>query len=265
MSINMKFRILLVAVTAGCMAGAMSAQTGTAKLSAPVSGAASRTAYRAPYLLAAVDEEAASAPSNGGRQNIKVHGHWLIDVRNPDGTLAQHRDFENSLQDSGFNITQLMAGTITAGEPTITLYQAFSNPSICFGAVCRIAEYANGAQAAYISPCAPSSCAPNLVATVVTIVSGSTTSYALKLSGQFTAAQNGGIGSVGTVWFNCATSSSAISNVPPSSCASQTNLPANSVIATNGTAVPNFTATSISTLSVTSGQIIQVTVTLTFS
>jgi len=26
-----------------------------------------------------------------------VHGHWTIEVRNPDGTVATHREFENSL------------------------------------------------------------------------------------------------------------------------------------------------------------------------
>ena len=26
-----------------------------------------------------------------------MHGHWTIDVRNPDGTLVTHREFENAL------------------------------------------------------------------------------------------------------------------------------------------------------------------------
>jgi hypothetical protein len=29
--------------------------------------------------------------------DIKVHGHWTIDVRNVDGTLASHNEFENEL------------------------------------------------------------------------------------------------------------------------------------------------------------------------
>ncbi len=35
----------------------------------------------------------------GGRQaeGIKVHGHWTIDVRNPDKTLASHHEIENEL------------------------------------------------------------------------------------------------------------------------------------------------------------------------
>jgi len=26
-----------------------------------------------------------------------VHGHWTIDVREPDGTLVSHNEFENAL------------------------------------------------------------------------------------------------------------------------------------------------------------------------
>jgi hypothetical protein len=33
-------------------------------------------------------------PSRGG---ITVHGHWIIDVLNPDGSVASHADFENEL------------------------------------------------------------------------------------------------------------------------------------------------------------------------
>jgi hypothetical protein len=31
------------------------------------------------------------------KEGIKVHGHWTIDVRNADGTLASHNEFENAL------------------------------------------------------------------------------------------------------------------------------------------------------------------------
>jgi hypothetical protein len=44
---------------------------------------------------------AEKAEPGGKSEGIKVHGHWIIDVRNPDGTLATHREFENSLQISG--------------------------------------------------------------------------------------------------------------------------------------------------------------------
>src|SRR6267378_4379919 len=38
----------------------------------------------------------ASESKGGQKEGITVHGHWTIDVRNPDGTLVTHREFENA-------------------------------------------------------------------------------------------------------------------------------------------------------------------------
>lgn len=40
------------------------------------------------------------ASRDGSHEAIKVHGHWTIEVRNPDGTLVTHREFENSFTQS---------------------------------------------------------------------------------------------------------------------------------------------------------------------
>jgi hypothetical protein len=46
-----------------------------------------------------------AAPSErqpkGNHEGIKVHGHWTIEVRNPDGKLVSHTEFENSLDTNG--------------------------------------------------------------------------------------------------------------------------------------------------------------------
>jgi hypothetical protein len=42
-----------------------------------------------------VAEEKSSG--DGRHEGIKVHGHWTIEVLNPDGTVAAHRDFHNAL------------------------------------------------------------------------------------------------------------------------------------------------------------------------
>lgn len=39
----------------------------------------------------------------GTHEGSKVHGHWVIEVKNPDGKLVRHVEFENSL-DPGFNL-----------------------------------------------------------------------------------------------------------------------------------------------------------------
>ena len=46
------------------------------------------------------DAAARTAPK-GVNQGILVSGYWKIDVRNPDGSLAKHVEFENSLTDAG--------------------------------------------------------------------------------------------------------------------------------------------------------------------
>lgn len=54
-------------------------------------------------------------------EGIHVHGHWVIEVRNPDGTLAQRREFENALADGGNLLESLLLGTETPGAWTIIL------------------------------------------------------------------------------------------------------------------------------------------------
>lgn len=42
-----------------------------------------------------------SHKQQGRGESIQVHGHWTIDVRNPDGALASHNEFENALEPTG--------------------------------------------------------------------------------------------------------------------------------------------------------------------
>jgi len=39
----------------------------------------------------------AKPTAKGQHEGIKVHGHWIIEVKNPDGSLAKRVEFENSL------------------------------------------------------------------------------------------------------------------------------------------------------------------------
>ena len=39
----------------------------------------------------------AAAEKKGSAEGIKVHGHWTIEIRNPDGTLESRREVENAL------------------------------------------------------------------------------------------------------------------------------------------------------------------------
>jgi hypothetical protein len=54
----------------------------------------------------ATAQEQPTAPAHGDRgakpaDGVRIHGHWTIDIRNPDGTLASHNEFENALTPFG--------------------------------------------------------------------------------------------------------------------------------------------------------------------
>ena len=69
-------------------------------------------------VSAAAAKKVPAAPSASKRQTeaIKVHGHWTIEVRNPDGTVASRREFENAIADTGADLlTGLISGEYTPG------------------------------------------------------------------------------------------------------------------------------------------------------
>ena len=58
-------------------------------------------------IASAEKAETPTAP----REAIKVHGHWIIVIRNPDGSVASRREFENSLDVTGQTfLSWLLAG-----------------------------------------------------------------------------------------------------------------------------------------------------------
>jgi len=82
-------------------------------------------------ILAAVASPAAaqSADHAGPRvpgDGIKVHGHWTIELTNPDGTVAARHEFENALLNQGARVlaTLLQSNTprgfwlVQVGTPT---------------------------------------------------------------------------------------------------------------------------------------------------
>jgi hypothetical protein len=62
--------------------------------------------------------------AKGDREGIKVHGHWTIDVKNPDGKIASHLDFENALDgnEGADLLTGMLSGEYIPVGFTITLY-----------------------------------------------------------------------------------------------------------------------------------------------
>jgi hypothetical protein len=192
--------------------------------------------------------EAAGKPSaeekpygGGNHEGIKVHGHWTIDVRNPDGTLVTHREFENSLVPTNGNavLLSLLARSSVAGGFQVGL----SNPSgtgLCGAGVCTISESSQSFSQGNSS---------NLVVQA-SIFGNSNVVNQVNLIGSVFVISGGSIVSVNTVLFTCPAS------VSPQACASGSS-------ALGST----FTQTTISPqpISVAPRQIVQVTVNLSFS
>ncbi len=104
--------VIGIAVGVPGAAGVSQAQT-QAQAAAKPAPTALRTAP-----LSAPQAERASA--GGTKNGITVHGWWVIEVKNPDGTVVNRREFENHLEtgsgtNGGYNLTSLLSGYLVAG------------------------------------------------------------------------------------------------------------------------------------------------------
>ena len=71
---------------------------------------------------------------------IGVSGHWVIEVRDPDGTLATRREFHNTLHPSN-NIREILTSQRSAGALEVTLdCSSVGCPRPCPTGLCRIVE-----------------------------------------------------------------------------------------------------------------------------
>lgn len=66
------------------------------------------------------------APAKGTHEGIQIHGHWVIEVRNPDGTLGQRREFENALVPQGTNVLAgVLSGSAVVASWQVLLLDAY--------------------------------------------------------------------------------------------------------------------------------------------
>lgn len=117
----------------------VSAQAGDILLPAPTQDA-SAVVRGAPQTASAQTSllENQSPAARGAQEGIKVHGHWTVELRNPDGSVATHREFENQLS-SPLGLASILARQVSVGFWNIAVYPA----SICGntnGAGCSIVE-----------------------------------------------------------------------------------------------------------------------------
>jgi hypothetical protein len=191
--------------------------------------------------------------AGGQHEGIKVHGHWTIEVRNPDGSVVTHREFENSLQSSGgTSLASILAGTASPGMWEIRLNGNPSAPSPCPPAPTGFRFLpANDTSCVILSSVfalSASSASSNVFPNLTVNSSGT---GQLVLNGNAIASRDGGVAIVSSYLGSC------FPSMPPSTCGQTLQL-----------MPPQFTAVTLSpaqVVQVTAGQTIAVTVNISFS
>lgn len=212
----------------------------------------------ATLLVGSAAFAAAQAPAQRGGpvEGIKVHGHWEIEVRNPDGSLATRTEFENALVAGNTVISDLMQGFVVPGRWVIRAAGA------C-GAIGSVSTTCYSVPAGSVA-----TVAPEIFETLTVVDLG----VSMQLFGSFTATADGSIPFVGTTMVGCGTTAARNStNTPaPSQCLPMVQMsgsPFNNTLIspTPNTRMQSFTATTLTPIPVTTGQIVQVRVTISFS
>ncbi|MFZ1086319.1 MAG: hypothetical protein WAN35_15255 [Terracidiphilus sp.] len=260
--------VALSQTVCGQIAATTAQPRGISASGAPVMGVGPVSA--ASHDPAALASVATAKPTNSQRgsgefyQGVKMHGHWIIDVKNPDGTLVEHRDFENALEGGGQGfLVGLMSGYLTPGNYMIVMGPQSGNGACVAtfqwcGIVTSLTTYPG---AGY---CGNYYCATGLTVTPNLGSGGLNTGpFSLVLAGSITANQTGTIGSVYSLISTCANIAYS-STVNPSTL--ETNSPASCVTQTSPEPwYGPLSQANITPIAVNSGQIVQVTVTISFS
>jgi len=244
------------------------AQTAGAKTAAASGATATTPQVRTDYVrlpdstMYAATQAAphAAPPENAGKsegagegthEGIKVHGHWIIDVRNPDGTLAEHRDFENSLVGSN-DVLGFLYGSEVPSDYAVYFT---GTPSACAppGGTSYDCDIVHNLS---VLP-ANVRCSGNgdYCVTGLTITPTFGSNPSLVMAGSLTATQSGNVTTVGTFIGICGSPTTTLTTVSASSCAA----------GNSGYGYGALTQASITSVPIMFGQIIQITVTITFS
>jgi hypothetical protein len=137
-------RVLILAVLLGMVLSATetsNAQSSATQVPATASVAKPKAAMPEKAPAASVASPVAEAPpKKAASEGIKVHGHWTVEVRNPDGTVASRQEFENALDpiEGADLLTGLLSGEYTTAGFIIDLHS--SNGIICGGVDCLLED-----------------------------------------------------------------------------------------------------------------------------
>jgi len=216
-----------------------------------------------------------TTPAKPGHAGIAVHGHWVIEVRNPDGSVAQHREFENSLTITGtYVLAALLSGSAVPGNWAVLLSPASGNGpctnSYSISGTSGTSEVCEVVQSLTTAP-ATGDCQQNLCGAGLTLTVPGLNS--LAMTGTIVANQTGTIGAVSTTMAACFPNGTTYFQ----NTAIQSGTVSPSACVTASTVGESFTSTTLTTIlkpgatptpnpiPVTAGQTVLASVTLSFS
>lgn len=211
----------------------------------------------------------------GPHEGIKVHGHWVIEVKNPDGSLVSHSEFENSLSAGAISLSEIMSRQFSAGFWSVILALSQSAQNGGEAPACTATTAATSGASACLLTESQVSLTTGVLVDIVNLAGCTSTSNcsnslqiaytspnaSFTIGGSVTAAQAGYIDSVSTTLSACG-GASGNGSVNYAACIAGT-LPDT----TEPIYIWLFSGTTLSTpVQVTAaGQILSVTVTFTFS
>ncbi|MFZ0954454.1 MAG: hypothetical protein WBQ40_01895 [Candidatus Sulfotelmatobacter sp.] len=212
--------LVLVCLLAVALASAASSFAQSNAGTAPKAADAKAAQPSASSLTA----KAAKAPRGTG-EGIQIHGQWTIEIRNRDGSVARHLEFENSLVGDGPSVLALLLG----GFAVPGSWELFlnGNPSPCSssnsatGGVCALLV-GGSALAANVNAATPCATSPAPVQSgtqpyCYLTLAPSLTGSSFTLSGQAYADTSTNIAAAGSQLAFCDGAP-----ISPSQCAAET-------------------------------------------
>jgi hypothetical protein len=189
-------------------------------------------------VKAAQDPQILPPVQEGG---VKIRGHWVIEVRDPDGSLVAQREFDNSLTQAGRLVLGLLLNREASLGRWIVGLASTAPTSLCAPApACYIVD----------TTATEKPSGTGVFSTLTSRLAPSGTE--VVLTGSFTAPAGGPIDSVATYQTICIPS---IATVDCKKADTAYNFTAHDLRDAQGAAAPVFVGT---------GQIVQVTVTIGF-
>lgn len=189
------------------------------------------------------------SPAAQQREGIRVHGDWVIEVLNADGTLAQRHEFKNALVlgHGDVALADLLSRKVSAGRWEVRLFP--EDDQHLTGAVC--AKGGDPSQCVVTEPY-PGSTDNLQEFYTLQVLNPLGPLGKLELVGSATASRAGNIKSVDTRIYRCAPTTG------PAECLVTPPGPAAAAIVLTRRDLPD-------PISITVGQIVQVKVVLSFS